>query len=506
MAWIDGLNTDYIDISKNPYKWDDEYLYEGENIEGLGVTYATVKIVRSGYLGIVPLSGQATGAKVYVWLYKFVDKYLVPAQTMSGYFYRISHTQKQHKKWKRYNSGPHGIKAYADFNKPAAAPSSSSTSGSVSSSTNNTFGPVTAGTRDRSAWLEAIAGRPWFGDFTSQSFRQNAENALIAKGYTLTEARAYLKARDDVERGYIKKYAEDRINAALNKLFGGSSSGGSNSGSSSSSNNSNPAANYAPISFPQVQTRLTVRMPTGFLVPDQAALKSIKAPALNQTFLDEDGKVQSYTYQFDHVPQNIQYSGLGSEWVEIPRAENYAFVDWSRYQLMRVSMSWIISTNRVETGGAVVHDGLFNSIDSLVTDLRRMAQRKYPVTIVNMDDLLSVQLKVDSKDGQVRSVSGMQFVISDLSITASRRTSDPDSGQPTSPSKIAVAQCQMTLQECPIESVQIISFPKLDIPFTPPPAKPGTSSTPMGPNYILASTFGNPPADRSNLTTPAPET
>lgn len=498
-TWLSNLKTDYIRTERNPYQYEEEV----DNNESAGLQWGTYKATRSVLVGIANLTNN-TGSKVYVWLYKLVDvtnKYQGFVTAVPGYFYKFNHTRGTNNKWIKYNPSTYGTKNHNEVVQSSAANGGSSSnaggaydsgqrSSPVSTSTATVFNNSAVPARDTlTSWLQAIAGRPYTGTLDEIKFLRLQEESLIAKGYTRTEAQAYLKAKDDVERGYVRRYADDRIKATLDRLFGGNNAGGSGgsvNGASGSSNGSNTSANYVPISFPEVQTKLVVRMPAGFQIPNQAVLNAITSPALNQTFIDESGKVQSYTYQFDYIPQNIQYSSLGSEWVEIPRAENFAFVDWNKYQLMRVSMSWIMALDRKEAGGATVHDGLFTSVDSRILDLRRMSQRKHPVSIVNMDDLLSVQLKTDYKDGSLRSVSGMQFVITDLNITASRRTSDPSTGQPTTPSKIAVAQCQMTLQEVPIESVQIVSFPKLNIPFTPPGKQP-SSTNPLQQAYDLAS-------------------
>lgn len=343
----------------------------------------------------------------------------------------------------------------------------------LSGATVSTFAPALATSPDQveskmnTQRLAEMQGRRFTGD---SDFARETTRYLSKKGYSALEIGAYLRAKDEKERSFIRRVAQQRINAATNgpitrqsqTATGGGSGGGRGSGRG---NGSNPAANTEPVSLPQLETRLVVRMPTGYLPPSN--LDSITKPALHQTFLNEDGQVEAYTYHFDYVPSNIRYSSLGSEWVEIPRAENFPFVDWGSYQLMKVSMSWIIAYDRIEPGGATVHDGIYRSVDSSINLLRQMAKRKYPVSIVNMDDLLSIQLQRSEVDGSIR---GMQFVITDLNITAARRTTDPSTGKSTSPSRISVAQCEMTLQEIPIETVQIASLPNLQIPFTPPKA------------------------------------
>lgn len=496
--WIDGLSTLYVSGNGQHAS---NYV-EAAAFASDGSSVANYAFYRSGYIGIAQnvLGG---GQLYYIHLYKARNTW--SNQVRDGFYYRFSRNDPPSK----YNPSQYGTKLYRDFlNIPGQGTGrSTATTTAISSTTASTFGGMSADAIEGQAsqsMLSTILSRQTYA--VSDTYRNNeVRKALQEKGYSPTEIEAYLKARDDTERGFIRRVAEARIKAVLDRLFSGVSTGSSGgSGASSgggSANGSNPAASSAPISFPDVQTKVVVRMPSGYLIPDQKQLKAITMPALHQTFIDPKGKVRSYTYVFDYIPQNIQYSSMGSEWVEIPRAENFAYVDWSRFQLMRVTMSWIVALDRTERGGAIVHDGMFRSVDSNITSLRRMSQRKYPVSIVNMDDLLSVQLKVDSSEGQLRSVKGMQFVITDLSVTASRRTSDPVTGQPSMPSKIAVAQCQMTLQEVPIESVQIVSLPKLEIPFTPPPGQ-SPSSNPLGPNYVLASSAAVSSPSTSWATTP----
>lgn len=460
---------------------------------------------RAGQVGIAK-DVTGFGKLVYVHLYKARNPY--SNNIRNGFYYLLDQPDQIY----RYNPSQYGTKSWRDFLAVPGGQGSERPAVPISSSTAAIYGSPLGIPGDLilsgpEAWLKAIATQPY--SVPQAAFRNEIKRELITKGYSTLEVEAYLRARDDVERGNVKQVADARIKRALDSLFSGQSSSGSGGSGGraggGSSNGSNPSANYGPISYPKLQTRLVVRMPGGFQIPDQAQLSATTAPAIHQTFLDKDGKSQSYVYEFDYIPQNIQYSSLGSEWVEIPRAENFPYVDWNRFQLMRVSMSWVVATDRVETGGAVVPDGMFESVDENLMTLRRMAQRKYPVTIVNMDDLLSVKLVVDrGENGEVRSVSGMQFVITDLSFTAARRTSDTNiSGGPATPSKIAVAQCQMTLQEVPIESVQIVTFPRLEIPFTPPGRAP--SSNPMaGSSFVLASSAKQTTPSTSWATT-APE-
>jgi len=198
-------------------------------------------------------------------------------------------------------------------------------------------------------------------------------------------------------------------------------------------------------------------------------------------------------FTFRYVPQGIKYSGLGSEWTEIPRAEDIPFVDWARWQLMKVSFSFIIANDRTETGGRIVPDGLESSVDSQIEQLRRMAQRKNPVMLFNFDDMLSFQLRRGAAN---RTSPNMEFVINDLSITATRRTTDPTDGTPTTPSQIAVAQVEITLTEIPVEVVGIVALPPIQSPFIPPPKKGGKD--PFNLEYPRwTPTFSDQPEDAS---------
>jgi hypothetical protein len=76
-----------------------------------------------------------------------------------------------------------------------------------------------------------------------------------------------------------------------------------------------------------------------------------------------------------------------------------------------------------------------------------MAARPYPVILYGFDDLLTNTSEFVSSGG-----SGVQFVINDLTISSLMRTSN---------GAINRATCDITLQEVPIELINLISLPKL---------------------------------------------
>ena len=224
--------------------------------------------------------------------------------------------------------------------------------------------------------------------------------------------------------------------------------------------------------LPAPVVKIVTRMPRGYA--GRGAAASARPQMVQRYTKPAEGDAKAVNlddvFTFRYIPQGIKYSGLGSEWTEIPRAEDIPFVDWARWQLMKVSFSFVIANDRTETGGRVVPDGLESSVDSQIEQLRRMAQRKNPVMLFNFDDMLSFQLRRGAAN---RTSPNMEFVINDLSITATRRTTDPTDGTPTTPSQIAVAQVEITLTEIPVEVVGIVALPPIQSPFIPPSKKGG---------------------------------
>ena len=209
--------------------------------------------------------------------------------------------------------------------------------------------------------------------------------------------------------------------------------------------------------------KLIVRMPIGYA---GVAKSTSRNPGFVQTWREEDGKTYTEEFLFRYIPQNIKYDGLSSEWIEIPRAENIPFVDWSRWPLMKVSMSFLIASDRVEPGGQTVPDGMSTAVEPQIQKLRQMAQRKSPITFINMDELLTVQLRRGKELGR-----GLEFVINDMSVSATRRVTDFSNGGASIPSGISVAQVEMTFTEIPVERVSLVYLSPIATPDIPPPGK-----------------------------------
>jgi len=237
---------------------------------------------------------------------------------------------------------------------------------------------------------------------------------------------------------------------------------------------------------------ITTRMPRGY-VGRGLSIGSRPQMVQRYQFETKNDKGEPVTkhaddiYLFRYIPQGVKYSGLSGQWVEVPRAEDIPFVDWASWQLMKVSFSFIVADDRTEAGGAIVPDGLEISVDGQIEKLRRMAQRKVPVTLVNFDEMLTFQLRRGntSKTGDGPQPN-MEFVITDFSVTATRRTAVPNTGAPSTPSLIAVAQCEITLTEIPVETVGIIALPPITTPALPPSSKSPPGAT-NGQEYDLIS-------------------
>jgi len=103
--------------------------------------------------------------------------------------------------------------------------------------------------------------------------------------------------------------------------------------------------------------------------------------------------------------------------------------------------------------------GLYYSCEDQIHELREMAQAPYPVTFLNMDKFMQDELRWPS----LNSGRGVEFVIQEFSVTAVQRTSSNPTAlvSSTVANQISRASCTMTLQEIPIEKVDIVQMPPI---------------------------------------------
>jgi hypothetical protein len=212
-------------------------------------------------------------------------------------------------------------------------------------------------------------------------------------------------------------------------------------------------------------------------------------PYILQRFTDAAGVVSEKKFIFNHIPQTISYTPGGSEWNEIPRSTDSPLVEWNAWSLTKVQMSFIVSGMRLEPGGQIVPDGINVDIEDELQMLRAMATLPLPVTIFGLDSIFDLQLR----QAAVTAIPS-EWAITDLSITAKRRTS-------FTPSLISVAQVSLSLVEYPIERQNLYRMPKLKIVGSNTPTIPGGGTTPGNPNLwtpILQ------PSVRDSIVTPTP--
>jgi len=167
-------------------------------------------------------------------------------------------------------------------------------------------------------------------------------------------------------------------------------------------------------------------------------------------------------FVFEQKPNEVQYAGLGGEWVSVDRNGGFSFVDWKKFQLLTMSFSFVIANE---------DDGLLTHVEKKIETLRRIAQTPYPITFYNFDDMFTSQFRYDTGN----TPRGIQFVITDLSITAQRRNSLM---------QITRAQANITVQEFPMEKQDLISMPKL---VHTPPRIPGQPTPETEPSQQLIS-------------------
>lgn len=202
-------------------------------------------------------------------------------------------------------------------------------------------------------------------------------------------------------------------------------------------------------------TRLVVRAPIGYVQP--SGKDPSGRPEITQTYMKfnhNNFRLESKVdrFFFPVIPSTVSYSGLGSRWVEIPRKGDFPVVEFSDWALMKVQFEFLVTHEM---------DGLFADVKAQLNQLRRMAQRRNPVSVYGMDNLFHLQMKRAQDTGKA-----LQFVIADFTIQSQRRTVNPGDKE------ITVAQCSMTLQEMPIEEMNLVSMsipPLADssVPTTP---------------------------------------
>jgi hypothetical protein len=287
---------------------------------------------------------------------------------------------------------------------------------------------------------------------TEASIREGRILSLIAQGRTRAQAVA------EIDAGSPGADAGSPGTGAGGTGAGGNGAGGTGVGGNGAGTNKNGSqAEQSTAPKAAIKATVRVRGNFGFVAPGEPEGGE---PQMVQYYKSGNSQLQTTArHYFIPKPNQINYQNLGSEWTEIERVGRIPLVDWKNYKLMKVSFEFLVvpdNTYRVGAFGETADDGVTFSIDEKLENLRNMAARPYPVILYGFDDLL-----VNANPFSMSTGVGVQFVISELSISSLIRTST---------GSINRATCSITLQEVPIEYINIISLPKL-VPgqIIPPP-------------------------------------
>jgi hypothetical protein len=277
-------------------------------------------------------------------------------------------------------------------------------------------------------------------------------------------------------------------------------SGSSNPSSSSGNKNSNGRALARERQNPSYGQSTAV---VNFLPDRRIGGQNTNLPYIQQTITDFNSVTNTReriirTHVFDIIPNSFEFSQLSSVWNEVERSGNYAMVDWSKYNLTKCTFRFLVAGKRTDTTNAgtataksvVVNDGLDISIDEQIEILRAMGGAPYPVVLHNLNTLTATSFRFP----YVNNTRNLQWVIADMSITATRMTPN---GR-----KMAAAEVSITLNEYPIIARDIIALPPL-APDNPVPkiCKPKPCK-PVDPKNNLLSTGFTIERDTSGLALP----
>jgi len=250
-----------------------------------------------------------------------------------------------------------------------------------------------------------------------------------------------------------------------NNPGGGSGGSGNSNGAGGGARSPNGKPWFGPEGYkPGVVQNVTVGRSRSILLTSEQVSDIVSYDQNQQVMyqvyigsVDSSGKQQPILnqYKFDFAPNEVNYSGFGSEWISIDRSGTFPIVDWKSFRLMNIGFSFVIANNNND----LTAEGLESPITSQIETLQRMAQSPYPVMFYGFDKLLMNQFRYDAK-GNPR---GIQFVIQDFTLSSQRRNSKME---------ITRAQASLTLQEIPIETTAIIGMPRLAHKAERPPSPP----------------------------------
>jgi hypothetical protein len=246
---------------------------------------------------------------------------------------------------------------------------------------------------------------------------------------------------------------------AYPQMFGDTGSSGSGgSGGKNKGSSANPSPPKGATNSPSTKTVKINFLPDISIYNGSSTYSGYQEkPYIQQTITDFDFVNQNRQriirrHIFDIIPNSFEFSQLSSAWNEIERSGNYSMVDWSKYNLTKCTFRFLVASRRTDTIGTsstIVNDGMDVDIEEELDNIRAIAGAPYPVVFNNLNKFLIKSYRFP----YVNNTRGIQWIINDLSINATRLTPN---GR-----KIAAAEVSITLTEYPIIARDIIPLPPL---------------------------------------------
>jgi hypothetical protein len=236
--------------------------------------------------------------------------------------------------------------------------------------------------------------------------------------------------------------------------------------------NSNPGGAGTTGSGPSIPTTIRIPITRGLIGYQPPPSADGMEPQLVQKYQyvkvtegENGAKTQTLVpterrFKFPFAPKDVSYTGLSSVWTEINRTGRHPIVDWSGFQLLKVSFTFeLVDKTSIDASQPRDGFGFYYSVDEKINLLRQMATAPYPVSFLNMDTFFDKELRYPLYT-QGR---GVEFVITDFAVQSVQRTPPSNEGPVVAslPNQISRASCTMTLQECPIEQVDIVNIPPI---------------------------------------------
>lgn len=312
-----------------------------------------------------------------------------------------------------------------------------------------------------------VSSHPWANANWSSNFRNVLSEALRKKGFNTASINEILS---DFYDDAVRAITGTSVTTNPPRINGGTT--GSSGGVS--------APTTLPVTSGGINIdppTVVVRLPSGSQRVDVEEMYKLNQttikPHLRQAYSNSDGERVEDAFYFDYVPSTISYTLGGSSWNEIPRTYGDPLIEWQSYGLTRVQFTFLIAGQRLVNGGqsnSYVPDGLDVDIEDRIQLLRRMATRTSPVVVYGLDDIFNIQLQRAQFTGEPCS-----WAISDLAITAKRRTEGP-------PTLISVAQVNMSLIELPIEYSVAFKLKPLTLQVTTPSPSATSARNPIRPD------------------------